>query len=262
MNKFTIIFWNIWLDNQLDGPTGPRSRELLKELDALVAAHTPDCIGINEVLFESPDQVPFVFEHLKHHGYRYTHFAYASPINNQWEIGAGFVSKYPLKDIEDIVLGEDVFARIERGISGYKVRSLGVRVELSNKQSVQVILAHPHALKPRSLREHWRHQKVLLETVRKPRYKQVIMGGDFNEPNSLPFNFTRRTKDIFYHRSGTLMDATWHLKPDHASPIGLNLDKLFWTKEPTTKLLEFKVLKTAVSDHRPLLGKFEFNNIV
>ena len=97
MTNFTIVFWNIWLDNQLDGPTGPRSLKLLKEFDDLVAAHNPDCIGINEVLFESPDQAPFVFEHLKKHGYHYAHFAYASPINKQWEIGAGLVSKYPVK---------------------------------------------------------------------------------------------------------------------------------------------------------------------
>lgn len=236
-----------------------RSDKLLAELSAIVDTYSPDCIGLCEVLWQKADLEPFVFTFLKSRGYKYTHFALASPINHEWNIGGGLVSRLPLRNIEEIELGSDTFARVERGFSGYKVYAIGADVELSKNQSIPIIVAHPHALKPRSLRTHWQHQKALRTAISKDRYQPVIIGGDFNEPNFLPASFTAREKNRLNHKTGTIFNPTWRYNYSALSWLRFNLDKILWTKNSIIELQEFKILPTRVSDHSPLLARFKIN---
>jgi len=256
----TVVFWNIWFDSQVNGDE--RSSKLLLELDNLVNTHNPDVIGLNEAVRRSTSPEPFVLEHLKKHGYKYSHFAGASfttkdwGAGKDWEFGAALVSRYPIENIENIVLGKDTFAA-RRGTPEDTIKAIGASIRLTGSKKVSVIVAHPYLLRFGALRTHWLHQKALRTAVKKDQYQPVILGGDFNEPNILPGNFTHREKSRFYHRSGTYRNPTWRLNASRKTPLRFSLDKIFWTKGSNIELQDFKILRTDISDHSPLLARFE-----
>jgi endonuclease/exonuclease/phosphatase family metal-dependent hydrolase len=254
--QFSVVFWNIWLDTQRGGTDTAVAKTLLRSLDKIVQEHNPDCLGLNEVLVESATNKQFVLEHLKKMGYTHQAFSYASPLSPDWGIGLALVSKHPFKKVEEIDLGPDTFAKY-RGYAGYRVSALGATISVKGSE-VNVMVAHPHALKPIALPTHWKHQRALRTAAKAPHYTQLILGGDFNEFNHLPFSFQRREKNHFYFRSGSATNPTWTLNGKGSKLFRCNLDKIFWTKEESTKLLEFQVLDSSPSDHAPLLGRFLF----
>ncbi len=253
--EFTIVFWNIWLNSQREGQESPHAKRLLKKLDQIIDTYTPDFIGLNEVLQDTKKRL-FVLGHLQSRGYTFQHFAYSSPLDDTWGIGAAFVSKLPVSNTQEISMGDDKFANW-RGYPGHSVKAIGTTIHLSAKKSLNVMVAHPLALKPVALREHWRNQRALRQVVAEPRYKQLILGGDFNEFNLMPMSFASREADRFHHRSGTLKNPTWSHNGGMSKWMRCNLDKIFWTKETSTELLQFKVLDSTPSDHAPLLARFK-----
>lgn len=257
---FSIVFWNIWFEAQVNGDSCANS--LLDELDNLVDRYNPDIIGLNEVARRSTDSEPFVLDRLKKYGYKYRHFAGSRFTTKDWgdgrdwELGTALVSRCPLENIENIILGEDALA-VNQDIHRYTVKAIGASIQLNSKNKVNVIVAHPYPIKLKVLKTHWRHQNALREAINRDQYQSVIIGGDFNEPNILPGNFTRRENKRFFHRTGNFRNPTWRHKASKRTPLRLSLDKIFWSKNSNIELLDFKVLHSEVSDHSPILGRFE-----
>lgn len=252
--KFNVLFWNIWLNNQINGPAN--SSKLLDELQRITAEYQPDCIGLNEVLQQSSASLPFVTDYLKTLGYAFTYFAPASPLTNEWLIGAAVSSRLPLTSTNIIVLGQDTFADI-RGYPSHTVDAISTEIRFKDDRVVNFIVAHPIAIKWPTIKEHFRHTTALTKIIHSPRYlTNTILGGDLNEPLHLPGSFTKTNRATLNHRSGSFRNPTWRHNASPITPIRANLDQLFWTKKGILELGSFKVISSNISDHRPLFAEF------
>lgn len=253
--QFTVLFWNILLDNQKNGPE--RAKKLVGELRRILQAYQPDCMGLNEVLQHKQDAAPLVFEALTQEQYHHRYFAPSSPIDHDWLVGTAVASRHPLHTTSDIVLGHDIYAESE-GFPGHKLKAVATKVLLPNQQLLHFVAAHPVHLRARFLRPHYQHTKSLTAFLRGAGLSNqpVVIGGDFNEPRFMPGSFYQANKDWLYHRTGTLLNPTWRYLTTRKNPIRANLDKLFWAKDSALQLLNFKVLPIDISDHRPIIATF------
>jgi endonuclease/exonuclease/phosphatase family metal-dependent hydrolase len=255
--EVSVLFWNLWYDNQLDGPR--QSEKLLSKLSDIVETHQPNCIGLNEVLQHKDAASPFVLDFLKKLGYKHSYFAVASPINDEWLIGAAIVSKHPLIKPEPIVLGDDTPAT-RRGFPGQTVKSVAAHVRLPGGKTIGFVATHPIALRLYTVRVHYIHTKSLSDFVSAGPYAtNTIIGGDFNEPMRFPRSFKKMHEATLHHKSGTFRNPTWRYNASQRTPIRANLDRLFWTKQGTLELKKFEIIATNVSDHRPLAAVFELS---
>lgn len=254
---FTLLIWNIWLKNQLGGKENPG--KLLDELGRIVTEYQPDFIGLNEVLKDTEANSPFVFDYLKdEHGYEFNHFAAASPWNGDFLIGVGFCSKTKPVAIENITINKDTPAT-KRGYKGCTVKAIRANVEVGEKE-LSIITAHPLVLRPDSIRDHYGGTKTLENLVRKEApTKNIILGGDFNEPGFMPSAFKHKIADVMHMRTGAAWDTTWRLNGIEHVPIRANLDQLYWTKDSDLTLKKFEVLETNISDHRPMIAVFSLD---
>jgi endonuclease/exonuclease/phosphatase family metal-dependent hydrolase len=255
--ELKIVFWNIWLENQLRGIK--RSESLLSEIDKIISTYQPDCIGLNEVLKHSDHEIPNVNSFLKSKGYIYTYFSHSSPFTNEWDIGSAICSKIPLKYVEEIELGRNATAE-KKGHNNCPVKAVAAKLNILNGPEIGIIVAHPINLKPSTIKDHFVHTKNLANFVMNSEYKyNTIIGGDFNEPMHFPRSFKRRTSQHFHHKSGTKKNPTWRHNSWRKTPLRANLDRLFWTKKGVLELAEFDVIDSHVSDHRPIFVKFNIN---
>jgi endonuclease/exonuclease/phosphatase family metal-dependent hydrolase len=253
-----VLFWNIWLENQLKGIE--RSDKLLEELTVIVKKYSPDCIGLNEVLKHNEHEIPLINSLLESLGYVYHYFSHSSPFTTKWDIGSAICSKIPLKYIEEIELGRNATAE-KKGHSNYPIKAIAAKLDMSDDIDIGIIVAHPINLKPSTIRDHFIHTKNLSNFVKNSSYKNnTIIGGDFNEPMYFPRSFKRRTDSHLHHVTGTKKNPTWRHNTWRRTPLRANLDKLFWTKNGALELIEFKVIESHVSDHRPLYAEFRILN--
>ncbi|HUC89229.1 MAG TPA: endonuclease/exonuclease/phosphatase family protein [Patescibacteria group bacterium] len=254
--RFSVLFWNIWLDNQINGRRN--AQRLLAELNNIVEKYQPDCIGLNEVLQGAEESSPFVLENLETVGYRHNHFAPSSPVDKNWVIGTAVSSKHPLLSPTIISLGKDKFAESE-GFPGHTLKAVATKVMLPQGKTIGFVAAHPVHLRPTFLGHHYKHTKALTNFLRTPDFSEdTILGGDFNEPRFMPNSFRQINRNHFNHKSGPLWSPTWRHRASKITPIRANLDKLFWTKKGSIQLLKFKVIPTDVSDHRPIFAIFGY----
>jgi len=250
---FKIIYWNIWLENQIRGVS--RIEMLLEELESIITGYNPDCVGLNEVVKHTEEDIPQVSTLLESFGYKYHYFSHGSGISDNWDIGSGIFSKLPIKDLSDIELGRNATAE-KKGQFNSPVKAVTCRVGF-DEQEIGVIVAHPINLKPSTLKDHFVHTKNLANYIATGDFKtNTIIGGDFNEPMHFPKSFKRRTAKILNHRTGTKTNPTWRHNTWLKTPLRANLDRLFWTKEGNLELTDFKIIESHVSDHRPMYAEF------
>ncbi len=251
---FKIIFWNIWLENQL--ASIERSDLLLKEIDKLINKYEPDCIGLNEVLKHTEHEIPLVNKFLDDKGYIYHYFSNSSPFTKEWDIGSAICSKYPLKFVEEIELGRNVTAE-KKGHLNLPIKAIAAKLDINDELDIGVIVAHPINLKPSSILDHFVHTKSLANFVKNSEFsKNTIIGGDFNEPMHFPGSFKRLTNKQLHHRTGTKANPTWRYNTWEKTPLRANLDRLFWTKDGLIELIDYKIVESNISDHRPIFGEF------
>lgn len=256
MMKTSVLFWNIWLNNQIGGPK--HSTALLDELTELIRQYQPDSIGLSEVLMHVDTKTPFVLDHLRTLGYAYNHFASSSPLTEEWLIGTAICSKYKLTDKTDIILGNDIPAE-HRAYRGWTHKSVAAQVEVSDDVSIGLVSAHLVHLRSYTLRSHYSEQKLLAQFIQDQSYAGgVIVGGDFNEPRWFPRSFKYLVRGSMHHKTGDLRNHTWHHNASPKTVVRANLDRLFWSKRSRSglQLNEFRVLESAVSDHKPLYAVF------
>jgi endonuclease/exonuclease/phosphatase family metal-dependent hydrolase len=255
--KLKVLFWNIWLENQLKGIE--RSDKFLAELAEIISVYNPDCIGLNEVLKHSEHEIPLVNSLLESLGYIHHYFSRSSPFTNDWDIGSAICSKIPLKYTEEIELGRNATAE-KKGHNNCPVKAIATKLDFADGIEIGIIVAHPINLKPSTIKDHFIHTRNLSDFVKNSSYKNdTIIGGDFNEPMYFPRSFKRRTASHLQHITGTKRNPTWRHNTWRNTPLRANLDKLFWTKNGLLKLAEFRVIESHVSDHRPLYAEFEIN---
>jgi endonuclease/exonuclease/phosphatase family metal-dependent hydrolase len=254
---FTIMFWNIWLDNQLKGPKG--ADKLLVELSRLISHHQPDFIGLNEVLQGSTSPAPFISDFLsQEYGYTYHRFAPSSPYTDDWIIGTAFYSRHKLKSTAAIAISKDTPAK-KRGYGDHDLEAVSAKVVLPGRHKVNFIVAHPMFLRPHTMRDHYEATANLEALLRSKKFaKNTILGGDFNEPGLMPRAFKHKVQDIMHFRTGSKLGTTWRHNGWRLTPIRANLDQLYWSKKSDFSLQHFQVLTSHVSDHRPILATFEF----
>ena len=252
--KLKVLFWNIWLENQLSGPK--KTELLLAELQKIISIHDPDVIGLNEVLKHSNHEIPLINTWLQSRGYIHNYFSHSNPLSNQWDIGSAICSKYPLTKIQEIELGNNATAS-KRGHGEHKVKAVTARLKFPNKTEVGFIVAHPINLKLSTIIDHFRHTKNLSDFVLNSDYSQnTIIGGDFNEPMHFPKSFKSRTNRYFHHKTGSKSNPTWRHNTWQITPLRANLDRLFWSKNGLLELEHFEVVESHISDHRPLFAIF------
>lgn len=254
---FSILFWNIWLDNQLNGAA--RSNTLLKELERLTVQYQPDFLGLNEVLQSAQSNSPFVLEFLKDTcGYAYSHFASASPLTEDWLIGSALCSRIPFNSVQDVAISEDTPAK-RRGHHGHHVKAIVANVTMPGSRSLQLVVAHAMHLRSYTLHDHYAGTASLEKLIRSSNYaKNTILGGDFNEPGFMPKSFKHSVSDVMHMRTGSRSRPTWRHNAQRLTPIRANLDQLYWTKNSEFTLKRFEIVDSNVSDHRPLFATFEY----
>ena len=255
--KFSILYWNIWLDNQIKGKDN--SDNLLSELKRLLDLYKPDFIGLNEVLQGSNASSPFIYDYLKKEcGYKFCYFAPASKFNDDWFIGAGFCSKVKPKSIKNVAISKDTPAE-RRGYNGFELKAVTAKITLDEKD-INIIVAHPMHLRPYTLKDHYQGTKTLEKMVRSIEFsKNTILGGDFNEPGFMPKAFKNNVKDIMHMKTGSKQNATWRHNAKPKTLVRANLDQLYWTKDSDFKLDSFEVINTNVSDHCPIFATFDYS---
>jgi endonuclease/exonuclease/phosphatase family metal-dependent hydrolase len=252
-----VLFWNVWLENQLRGIK--RSENLLNELEIIINQYNPDCIGLNEVLKHSDHEIPLLNQFLESKGYIYHYFSNGSPFTEEWDIGSAICSKYPFKNVEEIELGRNITAE-KKGHFNLPVKAITAKLDLDKDLDIGIIVAHPINLKPSSILDHFRHTKALANFVKGSDFSSnTIIGGDFNEPMYFPGSFKRLTEKQLHHKTGTKTNPTWRHNTWKKTPLRANLDRLFWTKNGLLRLVGFNVVESHVSDHRPIFAEFDIN---
>src|SRR3989344_946053 len=252
--NFSVVYWNLQLDNQLEGKRG--AGKLFNALDRLIEEYHPDCFGLNEVLKAcDKGKMPFVLEYLKKKGYTHIYYANSGKWTDKWDIGEGIVSRYPLISPKEVVLG----GHFSKGshLHDSEAKAIITGVKLKNSITPKLVVAHLMHLRPHTLPTHFQHQKNLTNYVAKlPASDFVIAGGDFNEFKIMPLSFARRNKGKLHAKTGYFKEMTWHKKARKSAILRANPDRIFWSKNPGLKLKEFKVIPIYASDHKPLYAKF------
>lgn len=248
--EFSVLFWNIWLENQLDGPG--KSKKLLTALDRLIKKYNPDIVGLNEVLKSKTAASPFVTNFLKDLGYKYIHFTSFGPLSSKWDKGNALCSRYPFRKTNEIVLGRNLGAE-RKGFPGYTNKALVGEVVFKNKKRIKVILVHPIYINKRNFFEHYRQIRLLTRLLKlDENQKNTIVGSDFNEPFHIPLSM----KKNFHHATGTFLNRTWRHNASEKTIIRLNLDRVLCSRKGSLKLDKFEIIDDYTSDHKPLYGRF------
>jgi hypothetical protein len=75
----TVMFWNVWFENQIDDS---RLSILEEALENFILEHSPDVIGLNEVVkYTEKNHIP-LHRKMSELGYNHAHFAQYIPRPN------------------------------------------------------------------------------------------------------------------------------------------------------------------------------------
>jgi endonuclease/exonuclease/phosphatase family metal-dependent hydrolase len=252
---FSILFWNIWFYNQIEGKA--RADRLLGELKRFVDEYQPDFIALNEVVQSSDDGSVMVIEYLRELGYTFSHRPKLARFNDYWLSGAVLCSRHKISQAQNIVISKHGFAA-KRGYPGYNKEAISAHVTLPGGHDLKIIVAHPLATVD-ALNDHRAAMAKLNQLVHSKDYaNDTILVGDMNEWRLIPGAFRAKAADVMHSRTGTVLNPTWRHNAHRFTLLRLNLDYLYWSKHSDFALKDFKVLSSRVSDHRPLFATFEY----
>lgn len=249
MIPFSTLFWNVWVDNQLDAA---RFHHLQAAIDDIIERYNPDVFGLNEVLLDMLDGSSRLLRHLESHGY-HTQFASFGPERSGEHWGSAIASRAKPDSVHIETLGTNIMA-LRRGHANHAVKLLHATIPVQGTQAVNVLVNYLAHLVPYNWRAHLAHHKNFRAFTANPLlHTRTIIGGDFNQ-----FKFMPRLSGLTrnYHRAtGTLRNPTWRWRG--AIPgIQANYDNILWSKCGTVHLQDFAILERAPSDHTPLLARF------
>ena len=252
---FSILFWNIWFYNQIEGKT--RADRLLDELKRFIEQYEPDFVALNEVVQTSDDGSVLVIEYLQKLGYNYTHCASLARFSDYWLSGAALCSRFKMSRAEDIVISKHGFAT-KRGYPGFTKKAISAQVTLPLDQDLKIIVAHPLATID-ALKDHRIAMSKLNQLVHSKAYaKNTTLVGDMNEWRLMPGAFRAKIADVMHSRTGSVLNPTWRHNAHRFTPLRANLDYVYWSKNSDFSLKDFRVLSSIVSDHRPLFAVFQY----
>lgn len=254
--KFSILFWNIWFYNQIEGKA--RLDRLLNELKRLVEQYEPDVVALSEAVRILPDKSAPVIEHLQKLGYDYSHCAHMAQLDDYSMSGVAICSRFPISQKQRIVISKNGYA-FKKGYADLDKEIISVQMTLPGGQDLKVIVAHPTAPID-SLKEHRAGIENLSQLIHSKTYaKNTILVGDMNQWRLMPGALRHKISDVMRSRTGSLLHPSWRYEAHRYTPLRANLDYLYWSRQSDFSLKSFKVLASSVSDHRPLLASFEYN---
>src|SRR5690349_14660517 len=99
---FSTLFWNVWVESQM---ADTKLKLMQARLDDIIAEHSPDVLGLNEVLADK-DGKSALLSHLEKQGY-HTFFAPFSPERNGQFSGSALVSRTKPVTVDYHELGPD-----------------------------------------------------------------------------------------------------------------------------------------------------------
>lgn len=254
MNEFTILFWNIWLENQVSTALTKRFKLLNEEIARFIETYQPDFFAANEVIKACSDKNSRIYNDLASLGFNHEIFAKASNWTLNEDIGAALFSKTSADSHKIFTLGADTPAK-KRGFDNQTLDGIA-----ASFNDISLLIVHPMHLRPWTIRGHYGHTKNIKLFIDQPKYKHnCFIVGDFNEMNGFPHSFHAQTRRYLNYRSGSFTNPTWqHItSKGRKSPLKYNLDKLFWTKDNDYELTDFQILSSGISDHKPLLIRFK-----
>lgn len=252
---FSILFWNIWYHNQVHGDA--RYGRLLSELKHLTDQYQPDIIALNEVVRPSHAHVAPVIEYIQKLDYPYNHCANMAQLDDYWMSGAALCSRFELLQKKRIVISKNGYA-IKHGYEDLNKEAISAHITLPQGQDLKIIVAHPTATID-SLKQHRIGKESLSRLVHSKTYaNNTVLVGDMNEWRLIPGAFRHKVADVMHSRTGTVFKPTWRYEGHRFTPLRLNLDYIYWNKRSNFILKDFNILRSSVSDHRPLLATFEF----
>lgn len=251
---FSILFWNIWFYNQIEGD--PRLNRLLHEFDSLAQRYKPDFIALTEVVRNMPDRSVPVIEHLEKLDYSHNRLANMAQFGDNWLAGVTLSSRYKMNRMQHIVLSKHGFAA-KHGYPGLNEEAISAQVILPGNEEIKIIVVNPLPTIG-TLNDHKVAMKNLNRLIHSGEYgKNTILVGDMNEWRLMPGAFRHKVANVMHSRTGSILNPTWRHNAHRFTPLRLNLDYVYWDKRSDFSLKDFKVLSSTVSDHRPLLATFE-----
>lgn len=254
---FSILTWNVWYLNQIENKT--RLKRLLQELKSLIDQYQPDCIALCEAVQPLDQQSPPIIEHLEKLGYSHHHYARMAHIGDYWMSGVVLSSRFQLSNKQRHVISKNGSAA-RYGYPGIDKEIISVAISIPQGPNMQIIVAHPSALID-SIKQHVAGKRSLEKLIHSEPFTQnTILLGDMNEWRFLPGSLRSRARDIMYARTGSILNPTWRHNASRFTPLRLNLDYIYWSKQSDFYLKDFKVLSSKVSDHQPLLATFKYSS--
>lgn len=248
--EFSVIFWNVWHDNQLE-PL--RFNQLRSRLQELIDTYQPNVLGLNEVLVGREDGTSKLIDFLNESGYKTQHAPFG-PRNEHYFSGSVLASRNAITDLTIHELGEDNYAA-RLGHKGHTFKLITASIAVPGGGTIRIGVNHLAHLVPYNWPSHMRHHRTLRTITSKPELQSTtILGGDFNQ-----FKFMPRLSgisDVFHRATGSFFNPTWRLWGKPGMLIRANYDNIMWSKRGRLRLREFKVLPRYPSDHAPLFGKF------
>jgi len=246
---FSIIFWNVWVENQL---VAHKLHRLYGRFDEFIAKYRPDAFGLNEVLEAAHGMPPPLLTYLESRGYR-VFFAPFGPERNGQRSGTAFASLLEPRSIKVHELGPDKHAELY-GHQGHSIKLIRARM-LHASQPVNIVVVHLSHLMPYNWMAHVKQHRTFRNLMRSPGLQtSTIIGGDFNRFKFLP-SLQDDNPSRYSRATGSLMNPTWKLVGKFPL-IQANYDNLLWTTCGKLLLQEFKLLKRHPSDHTPLYARF------
>lgn len=251
---FSILSWNIWYRNQVNGDA--RFRQLLDELRMLTDQYQPDFVALNEVVQPLAAPRPPAVESLQNSGY--IHNFHRMIDFSDFSCGISLSSRVRTYDYKTHVISKNVYPIAPPGQPTPNKEIISAKIALPKDRELKIIVAHPPAIAD-SRKEHAVGMKNLEKVIRSDEYKQnTILVGDMNEWRLIPLSFNRKVTDIMHSRTGTFFRPTWHYNARRSTPLRLNLDYIYWSRNSDFSLVDFKVLPSRTSDHLPFLATFEY----
>jgi endonuclease/exonuclease/phosphatase family metal-dependent hydrolase len=252
--KFSIFVWNVWHINQTEDDV--RFNRLKYELKKFIDQYRPDIVALSEVVKPKQFSVPPLVEYLQELGYKHNHCAKMGEFPGYWMSGVTLSSRFRLSDKQNLVISRNASA-IKHGYPNINKEVIAAKLIMPGNKELKIIVAHPPAIAT-----SFKNNRVAIESLDKlvhsePYVKNTILVGDMNQWRLMPDSFRSRAKDAMHSQTGTLWHPTWRHNASSFTPLRLNLDYIYWSKQGDLSLKSFQVLEAKVSDHQPLLASIE-----
>lgn len=248
-------------DNWEEG--GDAKRERIARIAKLIADAGPDVVVLNEVDFDAlwsggQNQAEAI---AKRAGYRYRveqrnldfRFAYGS-----WKFGNAVLSRFPIVSAE--VVNFPAPAAWEDWLAGRK-RGVVCTLQLPNDRRVKIAAVH---LETRDAVTRVRSALLLLELAKGT--EPVILAGDFNStPAGFPFHESPPPEIGEWNAIQLVNRNGFQVRPaadpaakDFTYPARQPDRVIDWIAVPAAwRFVEYRVLDTRLSDHRPVLATLQ-----